>query len=118
MLLRTHNLDSVDEIPVDVIAYLTDIIARILRLDARYYEIVAVQGIARIPAHNYVGCCQHIGSTSPQQYVISCCSSSSAVQTKSGAFYGGWKKETMMAIRDNVHRADILRLICLPAFST
>lgn len=93
MLLHTHNLDSVDEIPVDVIAYLTDIIARILRLDARYYEIVAVQGIARIPAHDYVGCCQHIGSTSPQQYVISCCSSSSAVQTKSGAFMADGRRK-------------------------
>ena len=68
----THNLDSVDEIPVDVIAYLTDVIARIVRLYAGYYEVIPVQTVARIPAHDDVGRCQHVRSASPQNNEVSC----------------------------------------------
>lgn len=70
--ILTQNLHSVDEIPVDVIADLTDIIARIVRFNARYYEIVAVQRVPSVPAHDNVGRCQHICSASPQHDVISC----------------------------------------------
>lgn len=60
-----------DEILVDVIADLTDIIARIVRLNAPYYERVPVQHVPSVPAHDDVGRCQHICSASPQYNVIS-----------------------------------------------
>lgn len=133
ILELTKNLDRVDEVSVDVIADLTDIIARILRCNVGYYEIIPVQAVPRVPAYDDVRCCQHICSASPQHNVISCSRGRAApwmvVVVVVAGTQNKWKGDAQMeAIRETEgdHRitreqdsvAVISALLCLPTFST